>query len=115
MTEQDLHAAPRPHIPQVPRTRGAPYPFSAPQIRTLPQLDVNTGVTFFVGESGSGRSTLLEGIGSKDRLEGKAAQEWQAPQSAAVRDGVGSRADVARVPSDLRTLKPGGPDVSYPP
>ena len=40
----------------------APYPFSVPQIRALPQLDVNVPVTFFVGENGSGKSTLLEGI-----------------------------------------------------
>jgi predicted ATPase len=33
-----------------------------PQIRTLPQLDVNIGVTFFVGENGSGKPTLLEGV-----------------------------------------------------
>ncbi len=33
---------------------GAPYPFSVPQIRTLPQIDVNMPVTFFVGENGSG-------------------------------------------------------------
>jgi len=47
---------------------GAPYPFSVPQIRTLPQLDVNTGVTFFVGENGSGKSTLLEGIAAAAEL-----------------------------------------------
>jgi predicted ATPase len=41
---------------------GTPYPFSVPQIRTLPVLDVNVPVTFFVGENGSGKSTLLEGI-----------------------------------------------------
>jgi predicted ATPase len=35
----------------------APYPFSVPQIRSLPQLDVNVPVTFFVGKSG--KSTEL--------------------------------------------------------
>jgi predicted ATPase len=46
----------------------ARYPFSVPQIRTLPQLDVNRGVTFFVGENGSGKSTLLEGIAAAAEL-----------------------------------------------
>jgi len=47
---------------KAPPSEGAPYPFSVPQIRTLPQLDVNIGVTFFVGENGSGKPTLLEGV-----------------------------------------------------
>ena len=33
------------------------YPFSVQQIRALPQLDLNVGITFFVGENGSGKST----------------------------------------------------------
>jgi predicted ATPase len=45
-----------------PEAADATYPFSVPQIRALPQLDLNTAVTFFVGENGSGKSTLLEGI-----------------------------------------------------
>jgi predicted ATPase len=46
----------------------APYPFSVPQIRSLPHLDVNVPVTFFVGENGSGKSTLLEGIAAAAEL-----------------------------------------------
>jgi predicted ATPase len=46
----------------------AAYPFSVPQIRTLPPLDLNAGVTFFVGENGSGKSTLLEGIAAAAEL-----------------------------------------------
>jgi predicted ATPase len=38
------------------------------QIRTLPLLDVNAPVTFFVGENGSGESTLLEGIAAAAEL-----------------------------------------------
>ncbi len=45
-----------------------PYPFWVPQIRSLPQLDVNVPVTFFVGENGSGKSTLLEGIAAAAEL-----------------------------------------------
>jgi len=39
-----------------------------PQIRTLPQIDLNRGVTFFVGENGSGKSTLLEGLAAAAEL-----------------------------------------------
>ena len=38
------------------------FPFSLPAVRSLPPLDLDTPVTFFVGENGSGKSTLLEGI-----------------------------------------------------
>ena len=38
------------------------YPFTVPAIRSLETLDLDTPVTFFVGENGSGKSTLLEAI-----------------------------------------------------
>lgn len=65
--------SPMPHLLRLslkhgPPGDGAPYPFSVPQIRTLPQLDVNVPVTFFVGENGSGKSTLLEGIAAAAEL-----------------------------------------------
>ena len=41
---------------------GMGFPFSVPAVRTLRTLDLDTPVTFFVGENGSGKSTLLEGI-----------------------------------------------------
>jgi predicted ATPase len=55
-------------LKQGPPEVGAPYPFSVPQIRTLPQIDVNVPVTFLVGENGSGKSTLLEGIAAAAEL-----------------------------------------------
>ena len=61
-----------PHLVRIsskqPPPEGAPYPFSVPQIRTLPQLDLRSAVTFFVGENGSGKSTLLEGIAAAAEL-----------------------------------------------
>lgn len=36
------------------------YPFDLPSIRTLDELDFHRNVTFFVGENGMGKSTLLE-------------------------------------------------------
>lgn len=38
------------------------YVFSLPVIRNLTNLDFNNKVTFFVGENGTGKSTLLEAI-----------------------------------------------------
>jgi len=38
------------------------YPFSIPAFRELQTIDFRTNVTFFVGENGSGKSTILEAI-----------------------------------------------------
>ena len=38
------------------------YPFNLPLFRHTRQIKFNTPVTFFVGENGTGKSTLLEGI-----------------------------------------------------
>ncbi|MEG6616115.1 AAA family ATPase [Peptococcaceae bacterium 1198_IL3148] len=41
------------------------YPFSIPAIKNLHQLEFNNQVTFFVGENGTGKSTLLEAIADR--------------------------------------------------
>ena len=38
------------------------YPFTVPAIETLESLEFKTPVTFFVGENGCGKSSLLEAI-----------------------------------------------------
>jgi predicted ATPase len=38
------------------------YPFSVPAIRNLNRLEFHPAVTFFIGENGTGKSTLLEAI-----------------------------------------------------
>ncbi len=38
------------------------YPFSVPAIASLTRLDFHSRVTFFAGENGTGKSTLLEAI-----------------------------------------------------
>ena len=44
------------------------FPFSVPVVRALTELEVDTPVTFFVGENGSGKSTILEGIAAAAKL-----------------------------------------------
>src|SRR5712691_279884 len=38
------------------------YPFSLPAVRHLNRLPLHPKVTFFIGENGTGKSTLLEAI-----------------------------------------------------
>lgn len=38
------------------------YAFGLPAIKSLTKLDLHSKVTFFVGENGSGKSTMLEAI-----------------------------------------------------
>ncbi|WP_312518135.1 AAA family ATPase [Massilia sp.] len=38
------------------------FPFNVPAVRDLQQIDFHADVTFFVGENGSGKSTVLEAI-----------------------------------------------------
>jgi predicted ATPase len=40
----------------------ARYPFNIPAVRALDELELHPGVTFFVGENGCGKSTLVEAI-----------------------------------------------------
>lgn len=41
------------------------YPFSLPIIKNLKEIQFPTQVTFFVGENGTGKSTILEAIATK--------------------------------------------------
>lgn len=41
------------------------YPFTIPAISNFKELELTSSVTFFVGENGTGKSTLLEGIADK--------------------------------------------------
>ena len=50
--------APRPSLRDAHRG----FPFTVPVVRTLERLELDSAVTFLVGENGSGKSTLLEGI-----------------------------------------------------
>jgi predicted ATPase len=43
------------------------FPWSVPVVASLESLEFTTPVTFFVGENGSGKSTVLEGIAAGSR------------------------------------------------
>ncbi|HLO97642.1 MAG TPA: AAA family ATPase, partial [Fimbriimonas sp.] len=38
------------------------YPFNIPAVRALPEHPLKTPVTIFVGENGTGKSTIIEGL-----------------------------------------------------
>ena len=56
----------------------ARFPFSVPAIRSLEALDLAVPVTFFVGENGSGKSTVLEAIAGAARLPTVGSEDVQA-------------------------------------
>jgi len=60
---------------EVSEAEGGRFPFNVPAIRTLESLDLSAGVTFFVGENGSGKSTMLEAIAAAARLPAVGAAE----------------------------------------
>lgn len=47
----------------LPRRRG--FPFTIPAIRKLKRMEFHPAVTFFIGENGTGKSTLMEAIAVK--------------------------------------------------
>ena len=60
-----------PFLRSIRRRAGADegrFPFGVPAIRSLEALDLPGPVTFFVGENGSGKSTVLEAIAAAARL-----------------------------------------------
>ncbi len=47
------------------------YPFAIPAIASLERLEFARGVTFFVGENGSGKSTIIEAVALKAGFNGE--------------------------------------------
>src|SRR5687768_2020979 len=55
--------------------RSTGFPFTVPAIASLERLDLAAPVTFFVGENGSGKSTMLEAIAAAARLPAVGSSE----------------------------------------
>lgn len=67
------------HLRAVERKAGVPaadgYPFTVPAVRALESLHFTHEVTCFVGENGSGKSTVLEALALLTRLPAIGSQE----------------------------------------
>jgi predicted ATPase len=66
------------------------FPFNVPVIRTMETLSFPGAVTFFVGENGSGKSTMLEGIASAARLPAVGSADLAADASLSSQRELGS-------------------------
>ncbi|HEX8464064.1 MAG TPA: AAA family ATPase [Abditibacterium sp.] len=56
------------HLELEPDAPTAPFPFNLPLIRQFQPLRLESAVTFFTGENGTGKSTLLEAIAASANL-----------------------------------------------
>lgn len=87
---------------------GCEYPFSLPLIRSL-DIEFTSPVTFFVGENGTGKSTVIEAIaalcrlpvsgGGRNELSGRHGPETSSPLAPALRPAFRRR------PSDAYFLR----------
>lgn len=66
------------------------FPFSVPAVRSLGTLDVDAPVTFFVGENGSGKSTVLEAIAAAARLPSVGSVDLARDESLAAQRALGA-------------------------
>lgn len=69
------------------------YPFSVPLIKHLPDIALNSQVTFLIGENGSGKSSLLEAIAIKAGLNGEGGSRNMAFQTSQKASGAQLLAD----------------------
>ena len=69
------------------------WPWSVPVLRSLERLELHPGVTFLVGENGTGKSTLVEGI---------AVAAGFPPEGGSLGFGAHTREEVAALADGLR-------------
>jgi predicted ATPase len=69
------------------------WPWTVPVLRSLERLDLHPGVTFLVGENGTGKSTLVEGI---------AVAAGFPPEGGSLGFGAHTRDEVAALADGLR-------------
>ena len=94
-----------PFLRSVQRRAGAAgerFPFSVPAIRALESLELDTAVTFFVGENGSGKSTLLEAIAAAAGLPAVGSEDVEGDATLAEQRTLG---DALRLVWNRRTSR----------
>lgn len=79
------------------------YPFSVPAIRSFKELTVRSRVCFFVGENGTGKSTLLEAIAAHYGFGREGGTRSFANDSTASNHSIDSLMSALRLSFDKRT------------
>ncbi len=80
------------------------YPFSLPVVRHLSQLSFHPNVTFFVGENGTGKSTLIEALAVACDLN---------PEGGSANFNFSTRATHSQLENYLRVARQGLPPDSF--
>jgi predicted ATPase len=75
--------------------RESGFPFTVPAIQTLPTIAFEAPVTFFVGENGSGKSTVLEALGSATQLPAIGAEHVEDDETLAAQRRLGRALQLA--------------------
>ena len=90
-----------------PPTRSTGFPFTIPALKALTTLDLSAPVTFFIGENGSGKSTVLESLALAANLPTVGSESVEgdphAGSTAASREmlqiGLGKKGDAGLLPA----------------
>ena len=78
------------------------FPFSVPAIATLERLELSTPVTLFVGENGTGKSTLLESIAIAAQLPAVGAASLSSDPTLAAQKNLASQLRLSWTARDHR-------------
>ncbi len=81
------------HLLRITRKSAKPregFPFSIPAVRSLERLELGVPVTFFVGENGSGKSTVLEALACAAELPAMGGEDLSRDPSLAAQRELGS-------------------------
>ena len=85
---------------ELERPRGVrEFPFSIPAIRRLEHLEFHPAVTFFIGENGTGKSTLLEAIAVKAGFSAEGGWKRRATEEVAPSSGLDAHLHLTRNPA----------------
>ncbi len=68
---------------RTPASEAESFPFNVQSVRSLERLTLDTDVTLFVGENGSGKSTVLEAIAAAARLPAVGSSDLESDETLA--------------------------------